>query len=358
MTEYGKKFDTNELLRQITGLSRKFGTSVYVHGGGGNASVKTEDTLWVKPSGAALGTLRPNDFVALDRNKLSGLYDITFPEESLEREKMVKAVVEEAKLSPAAGRASVETPLHNSLAARFVVHTHPAVVNGMVCSKGGPKAAGTIFPQAVWLDYFEPGLTVCMEARKRIKDYEGENGSQPEIVFLKNHGVVVAADTPQQIERIYSDIFEKLTEIYLKKQIDLRLHVAPLPQPAEVQKIQQLIRGTWGPESCFVEVSGKFDYAEGPITPDYVVYTKSFPFIGEPTAEAVQEFQRQRGCKPQVFAGTKVICTVGSSPQQAALTMELARDGALVKQFSEAFGGIEYMTPEAMNMIEQMYCKA
>ncbi len=351
-----KEFNTNELLRQITELSHKFGTSIYVHGGGGNTSVKTKDTVWVKPSGTALKALQPDFFVALDRSKLSSLYEMTPPEEPLEREKLVKALVAEAQLSSVPVRASVETPLHNSLAARFVVHTHPAVVNGMVCSKEGSKAAETLFPQAVWLDYYEPGFVLCMEARKRIEDYKSKNGCEPEIVFLKNHGVVVAADTPGRIEQIYSEIFEKLTGVYLKKQIDLKLHIAPLPQPTELQKIQEQIRRAWGPEGCFIQVSGKFDCAEGPICPDYIVYTKSFPFVGEPTAEAVWAFQEQYGYKPQVFVGAQTVCGVGSSQQEAVLVLELAQDGALVKQLAKSFGGIDYMAEGARRFIEQAYC--
>lgn len=343
--------DADELLRQITELSHKFGTARYVHGGGGNTSVKTKDILWVKPSGTALKALQPNLFVGLNRSKLSRLYEIIPPQKVCEREKLVKALVAEAKLSSAPGRASVEALLHDSLASRFVVHTHPAVVNGMTCSKQGSKAAGTLFPQALWLDYFDPGFALCMEVRSRIKDFKSQTGHEPEIIFLKNHGVFVTADTPQRIEQTYSLIFQRLTEAYTKNRLDLKLSISSLPQATEMRKVRRQIRRAWA-QDCFIEISGKFDYAEGPISPDHVVYSKSFPFTAMPTTEAISAFQERYGYKPRIFVGADTVCGVAPSRRAAALALELAQDGALVKKLATGFGGIDYMSEAARRFID------
>jgi rhamnose utilization protein RhaD (predicted bifunctional aldolase and dehydrogenase) len=343
--------DTDELLQQITELSHKFGSTDYVHGGGGNTSAKTEDTLWVKPSGTALKTLRPDSFVALDRSKLSILYETQPPQDTGEREKFVKNVLAEAKISSSAGRPSVEALLHDSLSARFVVHTHPALVNGMTCARRGSEAATELFPQALWLDYFDPGITLCMEVRRRVKDYKSRIACEPKIVFLKNHGVFVAADTPRQIEQLYKLIIERLTEAYAQTGMELKLPVSALPRQAEIEKVRSAIRRAWG-EPCFIEVSGKFDCAEGPLSPDHIVYAKSFPFTEAPTAGAVSAFEKQYGYKPQVFVGPATVCGAAPSQRQAAVALELARDGALVKQLAAAFGGIEYITEAARRFIE------
>ena len=47
------------LLDTITQLSHEFGSDEYVKAGGGNTSCKTDDTLWVKPSGTTLAALTP-----------------------------------------------------------------------------------------------------------------------------------------------------------------------------------------------------------------------------------------------------------------------------------------------------------
>ena len=148
-----------EILDIITALSHEFGTDRYVRGGGGNTSCKDESTLWVKPSGTTLAGLAPDKFVALDRAIPS------------EREALVKEVMGNAILPETPGRASVEAPLHDSLSARYVVHTHPYIVNGMTCAKNGKAVCAELFPDALWLDYIDPGYTLCMEVRKEIPDW-------------------------------------------------------------------------------------------------------------------------------------------------------------------------------------------
>ena len=56
-------------LETIVKLSHEFGTVDYVKGGGGNTSVKNENTLWVKPSGTTLAGLEEETFVAMNRGK-------------------------------------------------------------------------------------------------------------------------------------------------------------------------------------------------------------------------------------------------------------------------------------------------
>mgnify|MGYP006310969763 CR=1 FL=1 len=152
-----------DILQSITDLSHEFGTVKYVRGGGGNTSCNDETTLWVKPSGTTLGGLKPETFVAMDRAKLSELYDIEPPAESSARESLVKDKMASAVLPDSSGRASVEAPLHDSLNARYVVHTHPAAVNGMTCAKNGAAVCAELFPDALWLEYIDSGYTLCMK---------------------------------------------------------------------------------------------------------------------------------------------------------------------------------------------------
>ncbi|MBL7215889.1 MAG: class II aldolase/adducin family protein [Phycisphaerae bacterium] len=159
--------DTAKLLEQITALSHQYGTPDYVRGGGGNTSVKTAKTLWVKPSGTTLKDLRPDLFVALDRAKLSRLYDIVPPAESAARETVVKDVMGDAVLPSSKGRASVEAPLHDSLAATFVVHTHPALVNGITCAKEGKAACQKCSPMPFgWITSIPATRSVCRSGTK------------------------------------------------------------------------------------------------------------------------------------------------------------------------------------------------
>ena len=120
-------------IKIITELSNKYGAdAAFVLAGGGNTSVKSEEFLWVKPSGTALATIKENQFLKMDRTKLKVLFEQNYPDNSSEREAMVKNIMLAAIAPGHSGRPSVEAPLHNIFKAKFVVHTHPAAVNGTV----------------------------------------------------------------------------------------------------------------------------------------------------------------------------------------------------------------------------------
>ena len=320
--------------------------------GGGNTSCKDDRTLWVKPSGTTLAGLTPESFVAIDRKKLSELYHVAPPEDSSGREALVKQIMEQAVLPETPGRASVEAPLHDSLAARYIVHTHPATVNGMTCAVNGKAVAAELFPEALWLDYIDPGYTLCMQVRKEIQAYEQANGKQPQIILLKNHGVFVAADTPEEMRAIYADIQSKLKARYEQAGISTELKIASPPAKDVVVKAEQTICHAMGDTKMFVAASGIFDYAPGPISPDHIVYSKSYPFVGQPTAAAIADFKAKHGYLPQVVAFADCVFGVADNAKGAGLSLELAQDGARVQKLAAAFGGIDYMTDRAREFIE------
>ncbi|MBN1764404.1 MAG: class II aldolase/adducin family protein [Sedimentisphaerales bacterium] len=341
-----------DILQTITELSHRFGTVDYVRGGGGNTSCKDDDTLWVKPSGTTLADLTPETLVALDRKKLARLYEMTPPADPTRREALVKETMAAAALPETPGRASVEAPLHDSLQAQFVVHTHPAIVNGMTCSKKGYEICKTLFPDALWLNYIDPGYTLCMQVRQGIENFKKLHGHEPEVIFLKNHGVVVGADTPDTIKTLHARIMKTLTMEYKRAKISLNLDIAPLPDEEVVNAAKETISHAFGTNEICTETSGMFDYAEGPISPDHIVYARSRPFTGNLSREAAKTYQSQTGYLPHIIAFNNAVFGVASTQKKAALALELARDGALVKQLTEAFGGIDYMTERASKFIE------
>jgi rhamnose utilization protein RhaD (predicted bifunctional aldolase and dehydrogenase) len=335
-------------LKTIVELSHEFGSVDYVKGGGGNTSVKNDTTLWVKPSGTTLGGLTEKTFVAMNRAKINELYAVATPEESAAREELVKNMMA-AAVENDAGRPSVEAPLHNVFEAKFVVHTHPCAVNGLTCAKGGEAACKAMFPEALWVEYIDPGYTLCMEVRKRIEAYKAANGKEPALLVLKNHGIFIAADTAEEIRALYARVMGALDAAYKKAGIFQTLEIAEASaDPAAEEKIKTL----FGADSAFIASSGLFAVAPGPITPDHLVYAKAFPFTGALTADAAAEYKAARGYAPKVVIAGKRVYGIGTSQKNADLALELAQDGALVMKLAEAFGGIEYMSVAAREFIE------
>ena len=335
-------------LETIVELSHEFGSEDYVKGGGGNTSVKNETTLWVKPSGTTLGGLTTETFVAMNREKINELYAVETPAESAAREELVKNRMA-AAVENDAGRPSVEAPLHNVFEAKFVVHTHPALVNGLTCAKGGEDACKDMFPDALWVEYIDPGYTLCMEVRERIEQYKATNGNEPALLVLQNHGIFISANTPEEIRSLYTHFMDSLKVAYSKAGVSLHLAVAETP---ESPVIEERIKTVFGDDAAFVASSGIFAYSPGPITPDHLVYSKAFPFCSEFTVEAAEEYKAQRGYAPKIVVNGERIYGLGNSQKNAELALELAQDGALVLQLVEAFGGINYMTDAQREFIE------
>lgn len=341
-----------ELLEHITALSHEFGTSDYVHGGGGNTSVKDATTLWMKPSGTMLLDIQPKAFVGMDREMLSRLYEIEPPAESAGREKMIRELIDLAALADTPGRASVEAPLHDALSYRYVVHTHPAIVNGLTCSKEGKAVCARLFPHAIWLDYINPGYTLCMEVRRQIQLYKAMHGHEPFVIFLKNHGVFVAGDTPEDIRSLYEKMMSGLKGLYEKLRISTELKIEPLPDSEWIAEARAKIIEVIQAAEVSITESGLFKVAKGPVTPDHIVYSRSYPFEGELSEQAVRMFQIRNGYLPHVIVTERAIFGMATTPEKAALALELAQDGALVKQLTQAFGGIDYMSDDARQFIE------
>jgi len=62
----------NKQLAALAEMSNKYGSnSEYVLAGGGNTSFKNDEFLFVKGSGTALATIKPEEFVKLERPLLA-----------------------------------------------------------------------------------------------------------------------------------------------------------------------------------------------------------------------------------------------------------------------------------------------
>lgn len=339
-------------LETITGLSHEFGTDLYVQGGGGNTSVKNAETLWVKPSGVTLSEMSTETFLPMDRAKLQSVHDTAPPDDPAAREAMVKDRMQAAVRKGASGRPSVEAPLHDSFAATYVVHTHPATVNGMTCSRHGRDACRRLFPDALWVEFVDPGFMLSRTVRERLRTCRAERGRDPEAVFLENHGVFVAGDTPEDIRRVYHAILTTLQVEYETVGVATSLPATPAPSGKTVQAIIAQLQNALGDKAAFVFAAGPANLPQGPLSPDHIVYAKSYALQGDPTSEAVEAFRAKHGYAPQVVGCESGVFGLGPGEKVARLALTFALDGALVKQLAAAFGGVQYMSDRAREFIE------
>lgn len=342
----------SEMLDTITCLSHEFGGMDYVCGGGGNTSCKDDRTLWIKPSGTTLAGLRPSLFLPMDRRRMQALSGTDAPADPSGREAFIRTCMEDALCVSGSGRPSVEAPLHESFSAQHVVHTHPALLNGMACARRGEDACRRLFPDALWVPYTDPGYALCMRVRIALRDYTARHGREPSMVVLQNHGVFVAGGDPETIRTIYAHMMTTLRHAYEEAGISCD-PVVPPPPPPDAMRIQARIRDCFGVEAvAFVASCGWFDIAMEPLTPDHIVYAGVFPFTDPLSREAADAYLQRHGKPPRLVMTDAGIHGLGTSPAAADLALTLACDGALVCRLAEAFGGFHPMDEASWRFIE------
>lgn len=339
----------SSILADITALSREFGGDAYVRGGGGNTSCKTESTLYVKPSGTSLPRMTPDSFLPLSRAKLAKLYETKFPVDENAREREVVAFMASTVVEGASGRPSVEAPLHNSFPQRFVVHTHPSLVGGLVCGQDGAAVCARLFPDALWMPPVEPGYTLCMRVREEMRRYEAENGRPASLLFLGNHGVFVAHDEPDGIRELYSRVMTALRQEAESKGVG-SMPGQPAPAPEDAALVAR-VRELEGPAAAEYAVAAAFEVPAGALTPDHIVYCRAAMYRGDGSSESLKRFHAENGYWPRVVSTPDAVYGFGASRKAADLALELAWDGAMVAHFAKAFGGVLYLEPRLVDFI-------
>ncbi|MFA6568539.1 MAG: SDR family NAD(P)-dependent oxidoreductase [Victivallales bacterium] len=343
-------------LNIIAELSRLYGTDArFVLAGGGNTSYKDEENLYIKPSGIALADMTEKDFVKMDRKKVREVFSIVPPVDAGERETFVKRVMENAVCHDSSGRPSVEAPLHEAMDSAFVVHLHPAFVNGMTCGLDGKKRCGELFPDSLWIDYVDPGYSLAVCVEKEIAKFAEERNCQPEVIFIQNHGVFIGSDNHEGIRRHYSSIMEKLESAYKDAGVATTLETGN-KNIETVLALSPKLRGWLSNDNSrmMVKSSEPFNVTQGPLTPDHIVYAKSFSLVNDiPDFVSLSRFSEKNGYKPLVVSVPKKAVFCAAKSLKDARTVELlARDAALVQQLTYAFGGPNYLPEKSYKFIE------
>jgi len=372
----------------LVALSRYYGGDPeYVLAGGGNTSAKTEDRLWVKASGFALATIGTEGFVEMDRGALSALVASELPSEPNAREAAFKDAIYAARLHPSKGqRPSVECVLHHLMPGTFVVHSHSTYVNMVTCSTRGEALTKELFGvDVLWVPYVDPGYVLAIALGKALAEYKEKTGrAAPKAVFMQNHGLIVAGDTPDEVLERTDFVVEKI-----------RRRVAPLwtgrtfgtVMKMESERARKLInviapalRGllatsvglpivTFDDSDVMTTLAAGVEGAEyasgGPLTPDQIVYCKAFPTWFEPAgddspkqivaalAKAIEEHKAKTRFAPKVVIVKGLGLFAAGDDIAAADTVALVyADAIKVMAGARKLSGVHFMTERERDFIE------
>jgi NAD(P)-dependent dehydrogenase (short-subunit alcohol dehydrogenase family)/rhamnose utilization protein RhaD (predicted bifunctional aldolase and dehydrogenase) len=362
-------------IKELIEISKYYGNNKdYVIAGGGNTSFKDDSTIWIKASGNSLAEMTEEGLVALDREKLHVISSNTYPDDPSEREARVKADMFLSILDPGKNkRPSVETSLHELIRYKYVVHLHPTLINGLLCSRNAKALTQKLFGDNVlFVPYTDPGYILFKKLEEEIRGYRQKFSHDPQIIFLENHGVFVGADTTEEIKIIYDGIIGKIAE-----QVAPISDISPIPYNPLLHKVLPAIRMMLSGEkpgvirfrnnsliARFYANQNEFHKISLPLTPDIIVYCKTRYLYIEHSATAekiidsfryqLPHFISEYGYPPKVLVIKDMgIFAVAESHSSAECTLDVYEDLIRISFYALQCGGIKFLSPEQVAFIDQ-----
>lgn len=354
-------------IEEIVELSREFGSNpAWVLAGGGNTSFKNDDYLWVKASGFALATIGPEGFAQMDRSRLAKCAQATYPDDPAQREAGALADLMAARVDGEGKRPSVETLMHHLIPYPLVVHTHPALVNGITCGQQGASAARRVLGDDVlWIRAIEPGYILSLEIAAQIAAFTEAHGEAPRVLLMQNHGLVVAGTSAQEIRDRHESIAAKVGQALIRE-----------PDFSDVQ-VDDSLRDSWHARIAerFPDAEIAFDanrefshrlaspQSAAPVTrpfsPDHIVYAGVAPLFmaSDATAHefhsAVATHISRYGAEPRIVAVLGLgAFAVADSLKATDSALSLFTDAVRVAAYTESFGGPRHLDADLVAFIE------
>lgn len=357
-------------LEQLVELSREYGSDPrWVLAGGGNTSYKDDSALYVKASGFPLATIGPEGFARMRRPELAKMWQSSYPEETAEREAATLADLMAARAEGEEKRPSVETLMHELFPYPYVIHTHPAFVNGLTCSQDGEAAARRLFGgRLLWVPAIEPGYVLAVEMRRLAQRHAEARGEYPRIVMLQNHGLVITGESADEIRALHREVERTIRRALVRE-----------PDLAEVEfdtaardRWLAAIETAWHREVAVefaanaelarrVESREAFEPLAGAFTPDHIVYAGSAPLYlpGTPINAAaglrsqITSYAGEHGSDPRIVAVEGLGAFAVAETQKAAATaMALFADELAIAACAESFGGARPLDEHLVRFIE------
>lgn len=365
----------------LIAISQFYGSdSRFVIAGGGNTSYKNAEKLWVKASGSSLATITEDGFAVLDRAKLNLMSEKVYSTNAAEREEQVKNDLAEATITKGK-RPSVETSMHNVIDYAFVVHMHPTLVNGLMCANNAESELKKLFgSKALYIEYTDPGYVLFKKVEDAIKAFRAEDGDEPAVIWLQNHGIFVAANSIEEVKVLYDKVLGTL-EKYAPQLPEGGESVPPSggQGASEILPGIRMILSKDGLKTLKVRknalIKHFYDTEEmqakiaKPFTPDAIVYCKSNYLFSPLTPEhgneesinnfladikvRIDNFTKRFGYQPKVMLIKGIgLVAVGDNAAQCDIILDVFEDAMKIAYYAESFGGPHPMTQAQIDFID------
>ena len=358
-------------IQQLIEISQFYGRdSRFVIAGGGNTSYKNAEKIWVKASGSSLAAITEEGFAVLDRAKLNLMSDKVYSANAAEREEQVKNDLADATITKGK-RPSVETSMHNVIDFAFVVHMHPTLVNGLMCANNAQADLQKLFgAKALYIEYTDPGYVLFKKVEDAIKAFRAEDGAEPAVIWLQNHGIFVAANSIEEVKVLYTKVLDTLEKAVkfpvpseeratcnCTEQILPGIRMILSKEGLKTLKVRKnaLVKHFYDTEEAQAKIAK-------PFTPDAIVYCKSnYIFLNEEepevilaeAAKQIPAFTAKFGYQPKVILIKGIgLVAVGDNAAQCDIILDVFEDAMKIAYYSESFGGAHPMTQAQIDFID------
>lgn len=353
-------------IKDLVEVSRFYGAdNEYVIAGGGNTSFKNNNYLWIKASGVYLANIDQDGFVCLSRDKLKIIYNKKYSTSPQKREAEVKNDLNSAIVSGSGKRPSVESSLHDIIDYPFVVHTHPTLVNAVLCSKNARSLSVKLFgDEILYIEYVDPGYILFRKISDELVHYRKLKGYDPKIILIENHGIFVSAESTGEIKNIYRKIKDTiLNEVKSDLPANNRQSFNTDARRIAVEIINNskaCCTDTVSSDliSEFVSNKESFSEIEKAFTPDHIVYCKSrYLFVDDSDEEnilrEITEFNKKFGYYPKIIAvKNKGLLVIEENEIALNVVKELIFNMMKISFYARSFGGSKPLGNRHIEFIE------
>lgn len=176
----------------------------------GNTSQRIDgDRIVVKTSGSRMSDVSERDFVVAD---LGPLADLLETQEATQAD--LTSALDAGEGDGRRRRASIETLVHVAVQAvrpsRYVAHTHPTSVVGLMASANAATAfehaaysdEAVVIGRPLYVPYAQPGIDLGRLVHRMLRERMELTDDFPRLILLGNHGIVATSETTAGAEAI------------------------------------------------------------------------------------------------------------------------------------------------------------
>lgn len=176
-----------------------------IQAGGGNTSIKIDnEKMFIKSSGYQLSEMEENvGYSKVNYKKIVDYFKSHLEIKRSDEKELLNETLIEGK------RPSIETFLH-SITQKYTLHTHPLLINVFTSRVSGMEELKSIFPDSLIIGYQTPGIFLAKDFFDKFSKLD--NPQKVNIVFLKNHGLIVSGRNIDEVIELHEKVLKKLED--------------------------------------------------------------------------------------------------------------------------------------------------